>query len=198
MLVGQVYDKFGRGSCFLIVVFSMFAPVLYFAVVFEFLLFLCNDIFPQRTEGSKCSMEVLPGGGGGAVDAPFFQLHGIFFNCMAVSVSVADLGALATDGLICCAFVGVVVFKFAASETGDKFSELLLLVLWRSYFGVKSIQAISDDGVGCFGVFTYNTYDVKIPSVLSCVLYLNVAYVWVWSDEFVLISIAQCACSVGW
>ena len=121
VLVGQVYDKFGRGSCFLIVVFSMFAPVLYFAVVFEFLLFLCNDIFPQRTEGSKCSMEVLPGGGG--------QLMHLFFNCIAVSVSMADLGALATDGLICCAFVGVVVFKFVASETGDKFSELVLLVL---------------------------------------------------------------------
>ena len=57
-----------------------------------------------------------------AVDAPFF-------NCMAVSVSVADLDALATDGLIRCAFGGSVVFKFVASETGDKFSVLLFLAL---------------------------------------------------------------------
>ena len=38
--------------------------VVYLDVIFEFLLFLCNNgIFPHRAEGSKCSMEVLPGGG---------------------------------------------------------------------------------------------------------------------------------------
>ena len=76
-------------------------------------------------------MEVLPRGGGeGAVSTSLY-------DCIAVSVSVTDLGSLATDGL-----------KFVASKTGDKFSELLLLPLWRSYFGVKSILAISDDGIG--------------------------------------------------
>ena len=122
MLVSQVYGWFGQGSCFFDCCFynvCVCFVVLYFTVIFEFLLFLCNGIFPHRAEGGKCSMEYLPWG---AVDAPFFK-------CMAVSVSVAELGALATDGLIRCAFVGVVVFKLVASETGDKFGVLLLLAL---------------------------------------------------------------------
>ena len=79
---------------------------------------------------------------------------------MAVSVSVANLGALAANDLSRFAFVWVVVFVCVVSEAGDKFSELLLLALWRSYIGVKSIQAFSNDGVGSFGVFAYYCYDV--------------------------------------
>ena len=152
---------------------------MFYCFVFRcrFLVFCCFCAMASnhRAEGGKCSMEVLPRMGG--------SVYTSFFDWMAVSVSVADLGALATDGLICCAFVGVVVFKFVASATGNKFSVLHLLALWRSYFDVKSIQAISDDGVGCFSVFTYYFYDVKIVFYL---LYLNVVYFRVWSGDFVL------------
>ena len=54
------------------------------------------------------------------------------------------------------------IFVFVAPKAGDEFSELLLLALWRSYFGVQSKQVISDDGVGCLGAFTYYFYDVEI------------------------------------
>ena len=81
--------------------------------------------FLTGQKGASLRWKFCPGGGGGGEGA----VNASFFECMTVSVSVADLGALATDGLICCAFVGVVVFKFVASETGDKFSELLLLAL---------------------------------------------------------------------
>ena len=72
------------GVVSLIVVFTMFAYVLLFCIslsFFEFLLFLCNGIFPHRAEGGKCSMEVLPGR----------TFYTSLFDCMAVSVSVADL-----------------------------------------------------------------------------------------------------------
>ena len=105
----------------------------------------------------------------GAVYTPLFY-------CMAVSVSVADLGAIATNDLGRFAVTREMVFKFIASETGYKFSELLLLALWCSYFGVEIKQAISDDSVGCFGVITYYFYDVEIVFYL---VYLNVFYVWV-------------------
>ena len=48
---------------------------------------------------------------------------------------------------------------------------------------LKSIQAISEDGVVFFGVSTYYFYDVEIVFYL---VYLNVVSVWVWSYEFVL------------
>ena len=98
------------GVVSLIVVFTMFAYVwlfLYFTRVLEFLFFLRNGFFPHRTEGGKCSMEVLPGR---AIDASFF-------DCMAVPVCVADLGALATDDLSCFAVTREMVFKFIASKT---------------------------------------------------------------------------------
>ena len=58
--------------------------------------------------------------GGGVVGASFF-------NCMAASVRVANLGALAANYLSCFALIGEVVFVSVASKAGDKFSELLLL-----------------------------------------------------------------------
>ena len=96
VLFSQVYDWFGRGCCFFDCCFHYVCVclvVLYFTRVLEFLLFLCNSFFPHRTEGGKCSMEVLPGR---AVDASFF-------DCMAVPVGVADLGALARNDLSCFA-----------------------------------------------------------------------------------------------
>ena len=122
MLFGQVYDRFGRGCCFFDCCFHNVCVcfvVLYFTGVFEFLLFLCNGIFTHRTEGGKCSMEVLPGR---AIDTSFF-------DCMAVSVSVADLGALATDDLSCFAVTREMVFKFIAVKACYKFSELFFLTL---------------------------------------------------------------------
>ena len=71
-------------------------------------------------------MEVMPGR---AIDAPLF-------DCMAVSVSVADLGALATDDLSCFAVTREMVFEFIATKAGYKLSELFFFTLWRSYFGV--------------------------------------------------------------
>ena len=140
---------------------------------FGVLLFLRNGFFPHRTEGGKCLMDVLPGR---AIDA-------FFFDCMAVPVGVADLGALATDDLSCFAVTREMVFKFIASKTCFKFSVLFCLTLWRSYFGVKSVQAISDDGVSCFSVFTYNFNDVVVVFNL---VYLDVVNVWVRSNYFVL------------
>ena len=63
--------------------------------------------------------EVLPGR----------AIYTSLFDCMAVSVSVADLGALATDDLSCFAVTREMVFKFIATKAGHKFSELLLLTL---------------------------------------------------------------------
>ena len=74
-------------------------------------------------------------------------------------------------------------FKFIASKTCFKFSVLFFLTLWRSYFGVKSVQAISDEGVSCFSVFTYNLNDVVVVFNL---VYLDVVNVWVRSNYFVL------------
>ena len=64
-------------------------------------------------------MEVLPGR---AIDAAFF-------DCMAVPVGVADLGALAADDLSCFAVTREMVFKFIASKTCFKFSVLFFLTL---------------------------------------------------------------------
>ena len=107
------------GVVSLIVFFTMFAYVLLFCISLAFLLFLCNGIFLHRTEGGKCSMEVLPGR---AIDTSFF-------DCMAVSVSVADLGALATDDLSCFAVTREMVFKFVTSKACYKLSELFFLTL---------------------------------------------------------------------
>ena len=64
-------------------------------------------------------MEVLPGR---AIDASFF-------DCMAVPVGLADLGALATNDLSCFAVTGEMVFKFIETKTCYKFSELFFLSL---------------------------------------------------------------------
>ena len=101
-----------------IVVFTMFAYVLLFCISLAFLLFLCNGIFPHRTEGGKCSMEVLP----------LRAIDTSFFDCLAVSVGVADLGALATDDLSCFAVTREMVFEFIATKACYKFSELFFLI----------------------------------------------------------------------
>ena len=69
---------------------------------------------------------------------------------MAVSVCVTNLGTFATNDLGSFAVARLMVFKLVAFEAVDKFGELLIFALWRGYFGVKGIQAFSDD---CAGVF---------------------------------------------
>ena len=58
-----------------------------------------------------------------------------------VSLCVANLGALTLNDLSRFTVTRVMVFILNASKAGDEFCELLLLALWRSYFGVKGIQA---------------------------------------------------------
>ena len=59
---------------------------------------------------------------------------------MAVSVSVADLGVIAINDLGRFTVTREIIFVFVAPKADDKFSELLLLALWRSYFGLESKQ----------------------------------------------------------
>ena len=82
-------------------------------------MFLRNGFFPHRTEGGKCSMELLPGR----------AIYASFFDCMAVPVGVADLGALATNDLSCFAVTREMVFKFITSKTCYEFSVLFFLTL---------------------------------------------------------------------
>ena len=89
MLFCQVYDRFGQGCCFFDCCFHnvrVCFVILYFTGVFEFLLFLL--LWHLSSQGKRGHVfDVLPGR---AIDTSFF-------DCMAVSVGVADLGALATD-----------------------------------------------------------------------------------------------------
>ena len=55
----KIMTGLAGGVISFIVVVTMFAYVLYFTVIFEFFLFLCNGIFPHREEGGMCLMKVL-------------------------------------------------------------------------------------------------------------------------------------------
>ena len=61
---------------------------------------------------------------------------------MAVSVSVADLGSLATNDLGCFAVTREMIIVFVAPKAGDKFSEFFFKIYsrrWNPVYGLTEI-----------------------------------------------------------